>query len=115
MLRNAVNPTQQFERFDDGNIPPELRALAEYHADCPDVVSALPPGNESVGNNFPGAGYQNSGEHLNGRGFSSAVRPDVADHFAGFNFKGNVVNGAYSLIFAYKKVLDAAPQSLAPL
>ena len=32
-LRNIVNPPQQLERFNHRDIPPELRPLAENHAD----------------------------------------------------------------------------------
>jgi len=40
-LRDVVNAAEELEGFDDGDVPPELGALAKDHADCFYVLAAL--------------------------------------------------------------------------
>ena len=61
----------------------------------------------------PDTWHQNPREHLDGRGFSGAVRADVADHFAGLDLKCDAIHRRNGLVFADEKILDAAPKAFA--
>ncbi len=54
-LGNFVNAAQKLEGFDDGDVPPELRALAENDADGLHVLAALFIWNETVDSGFAGS------------------------------------------------------------
>ena len=110
---NFVNTTQELERFDDGDVPPELRALAEDDADGFHVLAALLVGKEAVDARLARAGHQNAREHFDAGGFAGAVWPDVADHFAALDFETDFVDGADGQIIADKKILDRAPNAFA--
>ena len=113
-LRNVVDAPQKFERFDGGDVPPELGALAEDHADGSYIGGTLFPRDEAVRENFAARGHQDAGEHFDGRGFAGAVGADIADHFAAADFKVNVLDGFDGLVFAMKKILQAAEEAFAP-
>src|SRR5580765_3902873 len=113
-LRDVIDAAQKLEGFDGRDVPPELRALAEDHADGFYVGGALAPGDETVGENFARGRYENPREHFDGSGFAGAVRADVTDHFAAANFKMNVFDGFDSLVFAMKQIRQAAEDAFAP-
>src|SRR5271156_245501 len=114
-LRYVVNAPQQLEGFNHGDVPPQLGALAEHHADRFHILAALAVGNVTVDTNFTAGGNQNTGEHLDGGGFSRAVRPDVADHFAAFDGKSDAVHRGHGAVIANEKILNRAPHAFAPL
>ncbi len=111
-LRNVVDAAQQLERFDHGDIPPELRALPENHADGLHVVPALAKRNKAVDANFARSRHQNAGEHLDAGGFSRAVRPDVADHFAAVDGKADAVDSARRCGIRGRKGFGSSPKRL---
>ena len=41
--RDAIDVAQQIERLDHRQVPPQLRALTEHHADARDVRDAIAP------------------------------------------------------------------------
>ena len=112
---NVVDAPQQLERLDDGDVPPELGALPENHADGFHVVAALAEGNEAVDANLAARGHQNAGEHLDAGGFARAVGPDVAHHFAALDRKAHAVDGGNRPVVAHKQILDRAPHPFAPV
>ena len=110
-LGNVVNPPQQLERFDDGDVPPELRALPENHADGFHIVAALAKGHEAIDANFAAGRDQNAGEHLDAGGFAGAIRADVADHFAAVDRKADAVNRRDRVVVANEEILDRTPDA----
>src|SRR5271157_1347638 len=86
-----VDLFEQFERFDDGDIPPELGALAENHANVFRVMAALAIGNESARDYAPARGRQNAREDFDGGRFARPVGTDISHHLAGFDGKAYVV------------------------
>ena len=111
-LRDVVNSAQELEGFDHGDVPPELRALAENDADGFHVLAALAIGNVAVDADFAAGGHQDAGEHLDGSGFPGAVGTDVADHFAAFDGETDAIHGGDGAVIAYEKILDRAPNAL---
>src|SRR5580704_2394285 len=114
-LRDIVNPPQQLEGFDHRNVPPQLGALAEHHADRLHILAALAVRNVPIDSNFTAGGNQNSGEHLDGGGFSRAVGPDVADHLAAFDGESDAVHRGHGPVIADEKILNRAPHAFASL
>ena len=82
--RNVIDRAQEFERFDQRKIPIQLAALTEDHADVARVAFAFAIGNQARHDDLAGGRDENSGEHLDRRRFSGAIRSDVSDEFAGF-------------------------------
>ncbi len=89
-LGYAVDVAQQIERFDDGQVPPQLGALAEHDADVAYVLDALAPGYAPENRDVATVGHQDAAEHLHGGGLAGAVGPDIADEFAGVQRKRDV-------------------------
>ncbi len=113
-LRDVIDAAQKLEGFDGRDVPPQLRALAEDDADGFYVGGALAPGHETVRQNFARGRHEDAGEHFDGGGFAGAVRADVADHFAAADFKIYVFDGFDGLVFAMKKIREAAEDAFAP-
>ena len=67
LLVHLVNLLEQVERFDDGQIPPELGSLSENDADVTRVTLPVPIGNKTPNDDFTGGRCQDAGEHLDGR------------------------------------------------
>src|SRR5580704_9008818 len=63
-LRHVIDATQQLERFDHGDVPPELRALPEDHADRLHILGTLPAWDEPIHANLAAGRYQDTGQHL---------------------------------------------------
>ena len=114
-LGDVVDATQQLEGFDDGDVPPELRALAEDDADGFHVLAALAEGDEAVDDDFAAGGNQDAGEHLDAGGFSGTVRADVAHHLATVDFEADAIDGGDGSIVADEKILNRAPDSFAAM
>ena len=113
-LRNVVDAAQEFEGFDGRDVPPELRALAEDDADGFYIGGTLAPGDKTIRENFARRRHQDARQHFDGCGFAGAVGADVADHFAADDFKIYVFNGFDGLVFAMKKIPQAAEDAFAP-
>ena len=82
-----VNLFEQLEGFDDGNVPPKLRALAKHHADVFGVMAAFAIRNESIGDYAPARGRQNSGQDFDGGGLPRPVGADITHHLAAVRWK----------------------------
>jgi hypothetical protein len=77
--RNAVDRAQEFERFDQRQIPIQLRALTEDDTDIPRVFAAPGVGDDPGDPHFARRRDENAGQHLNRGRFARAVRSDVTD------------------------------------
>src|ERR1700745_706059 len=113
-LWHVVNPSQQLERFNHRNVPPELRPLAEHDADRFHVLPALPEGNVPVDANFAARRHENPSKHFDGGRFTGAVRADVAHHFSALDRETNTIDGRYGAIVSNEKILNRAPNTLPP-
>ncbi len=82
LLRHPVDVAQQVEAVDHRQVPPELAALAEHHADARHVAHPLAPGRQAVHLAAAGGRLQDAGEDLDGGRLAGAVRPDQADQLA---------------------------------
>ncbi len=72
--RHAVDVAQQLEALDDGEIPPQLRALAEHGADARDVRDALAPRHQAADLATPGRRLENAAQDLDGRRLPGTVQ-----------------------------------------
>jgi hypothetical protein len=79
---DAVDRAQQLERFDQRQIPVQLRALAEDHADRARVAAPLFVGYEARDADHPGSRHEDPRQHLDRGRLPGAVGTDVADQFA---------------------------------
>ena len=113
-LRHIVNPPKQLERLDYRDVPPELRPLAEHHADRFHILPSLAEGNVTVDPDLSARRHQNAGEHLDGGRFAGAVRADVADHFAALDRKPDAVHRRHRAVITNEKILNRAPHPLPP-
>ena len=80
--RDAIDVAQQVEAFDDGEIPPQLRPLAEDRADAGNVADALAPRHQTADDTSPGRRLENPAEDLDRRRFACTVGPDQAEQLA---------------------------------
>ena len=85
--RHAVNRGEQVEAFDHRQVPPQLCALAEDHADTRDVAFPVLPRREPIDFAAAGARRQDAGEDLDGGRLAGAVGTDEAEQrpFAKFD------------------------------
>jgi hypothetical protein len=83
VLRHAVDVAQQVEALDHRQVPPQLGALAEHHAD-PRHVASFAGARERQPIHLAAAGgrLQDAGEDLDGGRLAGAVGPDQADQLA---------------------------------
>ena len=101
--RDLVHAPVQAEGVGHGQIPVELRALAEHDADMLGVLLALLVGDAAVHQDLPRRGRQDSGEHLDGGGLSRAVGAHVAHEFAVADGEADVVHRPLDLVFPRKE------------
>ena len=85
----------ELERLAQRQVPPQLRTLAEDHADPQRQPGALRHRGQAAHRHLAGRGRQHSGEHLEGRRLAGAVRADVADHLAALDGEAHTVHGRY--------------------
>src|SRR5260370_3513635 len=112
-LRDVVDAAEEFEGLDGGDVPPQLRSLAEDNADGLYVGGALAPRDETVRRDIARGRHQDASEHFDRGGFSGAVGADVTDHFATASFKIYVFDGFDGLGFWMKKIRKAAEDAFA--
>jgi hypothetical protein len=80
---------KQIEAVAHGQVPPQLRALAEDHADARHVPLAVREGIAAVDLHAPAVGPQDAREDLDGGRLARAVRPDEAEQFAALQLEGH--------------------------
>ena len=90
---DAVDVGQQIEAVDHRQVPPELGALAEHHADARHVAHAVLVRHQAV-HLDPAAGRpQDARQDLHGRGLARAVGADEGQQLAGFEAERDVDQG----------------------
>ena len=110
-LGNVVDAAKQLERFDDGNVPPELRALAEDDADVTRVLLPAFPRHDAGDAHLARGRHQNAGEHFDRRRFTRAIRADVPDQLARFKREGHVVDRDPLFVLSRKKRTQRAQRA----
>ena len=105
LLRHAVEVTQQSKRVEQGQVPPELRLLAEDDADAPGEVAALALRVESGDAHAAAGGHEDASQHLDRRALAGAVRPDQPDHLAALDGEREV---AYGMDYTHLRIDDAS-------
>ena len=108
--RDAIDVAQQLERVDQRQVPPQLGALAEDHADA--LGDLLAPAVRHHAEHFdvPAAGDQNAGQHLDRGRLAGAVRPQAADHLAALDPERHVAHGAHLAVLAVHQRAHRAEQ-----
>src|SRR5690606_30838734 len=89
--RNPVDMLQQFQRFDQRQIPPELGTLAKDDADPRGQFATLPPGNQSGNRDLTTTWHKNASQHLDRRALAGTVRADVSNDLPRSDRKRNPV------------------------
>src|SRR5436190_1042063 len=92
-LRHAVDVAQQLEAVADGQVPPQLRALAEDDADARHVADALAPRDEAVHFASPKRRLEDATENLDEGRFARAVRADHPDKLAPLQREAHAIEG----------------------
>ena len=83
VLRHAVDVAQQVEALDHRQVPPQLGALAEHHADPRHVAApAARQGTSPSTSQRAGRRLEDAGEDLDGGRLARAVGADQADQLA---------------------------------
>ena len=95
----VIQIAQQIEAVLHRQIPPELRALAEHHADIPRVGDSLFPRHEAQTARLSRCRRQNAGQALDGGGFTCAVRPDVPHKFPRLHAEGYAAQCFHARLF----------------
>src|SRR5579885_2400629 len=113
-FRNVVDVAQEIEAVDHREIPPQLRALPENHADSRDVADSITPRREPVDFASPGPRFENSGENLDGGRLAGAVGPDEAEQLAALEREADFVERLDDAIAAREQTLEGAPCSGLP-
>jgi hypothetical protein len=108
---DGVDPPQQLVRLDHGQVPPELGALSEHHADALRVADAIAPGLETADASAPGGRLQHAGEHLQRGALARAVGPDEADELAAVDAEGDAVDGAHHVAAALREIAERAEEA----
>ncbi len=78
----SINVTEQIEAVDDGQVPPELRALAEHDADARDVPNTIFVWNEAIDDDAASVRTKDSRENLDRRGLPCPIGTDEAKQLA---------------------------------
>src|SRR5579875_1459096 len=81
-LRHAIQMAQQAQRVNQGQVPPELRALAEDDANTRGQFAPLCKGIQPYYAHSATGRRQNARQHLDRRTLARAIGSQEADHFA---------------------------------
>jgi hypothetical protein len=110
--RQAVHLTDELERVDQRQVPPQLGALAEDHADIQRVAFALARRDQSRDFNLAAIGQQDACQELDRGRLTGGILADVTDALAFFDVKRDVVERADYFGVAPKQPTQAAPHPL---
>ena len=90
---HAVDVAQQVEAVAQREVPPQLGALAEHHADATGELGALAARFESVDADVARRGHEDAREHLDGGRLPGTVRADVAHHGPALDLQIDAADG----------------------
>jgi hypothetical protein len=93
--RHPVDVPQQLERVAQGQVPPELGALPEHHADAEGQPGPAGDRLQTADADPPGGRGEHAGEHLQRGGLAGPVRADVAEHLAALHPQVDPVHGGH--------------------
>ena len=82
----------QVQRLDQRQVPPQLGALPEDHADLARVVHPLAVRVAPQHAHLPAGGHQDAGQHLDRGRLTRAVHADVPDHLARLDLQVDAVH-----------------------
>src|SRR4029078_7884479 len=88
-----LDVAQQREAVDDGQVPPQLGALAKDDADARHVPNALAPGYEAAHLASPRGWLEDTAENFDKGLFAGAVRADHPDKLAPFEREAHAIEG----------------------
>ena len=108
---DAIDVGQQVESLGDRQVPPELAALAEHHADPRHMGDAVGEGHAAVHQHHAGVRLQDARQDLDGGGLARPIGPDEAQQFARLQGKGDVPQGLDRAVAAMDQTLDRAQQA----
>ena len=91
--RHAVDVGQQIEAVDHRQVPPELAALAEHHADARDMAHAVLVRHEAADLDPAARRPQDAGQDLDGRRLAGAVGADEGQQLAGLETERDIDQG----------------------
>ncbi|HEX8582057.1 MAG TPA: hypothetical protein VF640_07005 [Acidimicrobiales bacterium] len=97
VLGHPVDPAEQLEGVEEGQVPPQLGALAEHHADAAGEGDPFPLRVDPGHPHPPARREQDAGQHLDRRRLPGPVGPDVADDVALADGQRDAVDGAHLL------------------
>jgi hypothetical protein len=80
---DAVDRSEQLEAVAQRQVPPQLAALAEHHAEPAGELAPLPGGVQAADLEPARGGHEDAGQHLDRRRLARAVRPEETHGFTG--------------------------------
>ncbi len=110
-LLDAIDVAQQLEALDHRQVPPQLRALAEHHADPRHMGDAAFPRHQPADVAMAGARAQDSRQDLDGGRFARAVRTDEAEQLAFRERETHLVERHDVLVLAPEQAANGARQA----
>ena len=91
---------KQPEGVREGQVPPQLAALAEHRADPAHENRALPHRFEAADLHPSGGRHEDAHQHLDGGRLSGTVGADVAEALAGIDAEGHVGDSRHDVAAA---------------
>ena len=105
---DPIDGGEEVEALDHRQVPPELRALAEHHADARHVADAILVGDEAVDHHLARRRPEDAGEDLDGGRFPRPVRADEAQQLAGLEREADPVERFDGAHAAMEQTLERA-------
>src|SRR5262249_26236529 len=105
---DSIHLGNQLERLDQGEVPPELAALAEHDADVERILLALAPGNQPGYLDGTRRRRQDASEHFDRRRLAGAVWADIAKQLALVDAEADAVDRALERVLACEQGAQAA-------
>jgi hypothetical protein len=105
----VVDAPQQREGLAHGQFGPELRTLAEHHADAAGEQHPVTPRCQAEHARVASRRFQNAGEDFQRGRLAGAVRPDQRDTLAGGNIEGNTRQRVDGGVLGRQQAAQATP------
>src|SRR4029077_2849472 len=101
----------EIESVGDRQVPPELSALTEDHADPRHVTDSIAPRREPVHFASARERLQDARENFDCGGFPRAVRSDESEQLSAFERKADSLERLDDAIAAFEQTLNTAPRA----
>ena len=112
---HLIDVTDQLEGVDYRDVPPELRALAEHHADVAYVLAAVLPRHQPIDPTVSAVRIQDAAHDLDRAAFPGAVGAYVANHLPLADMEGDVLKRRHQAVFAPEKRANGFAHACVPL